>query len=42
MNNTNKQKCNRCKVLLDVEKFKLKRSDNRMKQCIECNDTETL
>ena len=37
MNDTNRQRCTRCKVNLTVDKFKMKRDDSRMKICIECN-----
>jgi len=33
-----RQKCNRCKVNLTIDKFKVKRCGNTMKQCIECNE----
>lgn len=32
-----RQKCNRCKVNMTLDKFKKKRDDNYMKRCIECN-----
>ena len=35
---TTKIKCGRCKVSLDVDKFKMKRCGNRQKTCIECCD----
>ena len=37
-----RQKCNRCKVNLTIDKFKVKRCGNAMKQCIECNEKGTV
>ena len=34
---TKRQKCNRCKVNLTLDKFKKKRDDSYTKNCIECN-----
>ena len=35
--NEERQKCNRCKMNLTLDKFNKKRDDTYMKQCIECN-----
>ena len=37
-NNEMRQKCNRCKMNLTLDKFNKKRDDTYMKQCIECNE----
>ena len=37
MNEVQRKKCNRCKVMMTFDKFKKKRDDTYMKQCIQCN-----
>lgn len=36
-NNEQRQKCNRCKMHMTLDKFRKKRDDSYMKQCIQCN-----
>ena len=42
MSSETKQRCNRCKVTLPIEHFKVKRCGTTMKCCIQCNDKATI